>query len=316
MIVTVTGNTALDHVVLVPKMELSTTVRGSGVIESMGGKPTDVSWILGGMGISSLALGFVAGEVGHKVETMLRERGVETDFTWTRGETRRNIVLAPQDGSEQTTITVPSLQVDSEHIEALQKRYEVALEKASCVVLGGSLPAGIPLSFYPELIKMARAKNIPVIFDASEPHLSAGLAARPNYIKPNRPELESLVKHPLNTLTDVYQAGCEILERYGTSAIISLGEQGGLAVLPDRTYRIPALKVEVKSSAGAGDGILSGLCAAVARGDSIEEGLRLGFAIATAVLLQYGTAMYDLADVERFKKQIELIPYEENHVSS
>jgi 1-phosphofructokinase family hexose kinase len=313
MIVTVTANTAIDHVVLVPKMELGTTVRGSGVIESMGGKPTDVSWILGGMGISSLALGFVAGQVGHKIEGMLRERGVETDFTWTRGESRRNIVIAPQDGSEQTTVTVPSLEVDTEHIEALKKRYEAALENASCVVLGGSLPGGMPLSFYPELIGMARAKNIPVIFDASEPHLSAGLVACPSYIKPNRLELEALFKRSLNALADVYQAGREILERYGTSPIISLGEQGGLAVLPDRTYRIPPINVEVKSSAGAGDGILSGLTAAIARDNSVEDGLRLGFAIATAVLKQYGTAMYDIADVEAFKKQIELIPWEEHN---
>ena len=42
---------------------------------------------------------------------------------------------------------------------------------------------------------------------------------------------------------------------------------------------------------------------------SIEEGLRLGVAAATAVCLQPGTAAYDVADMERFLPQVELIPY-------
>jgi fructose-1-phosphate kinase PfkB-like protein len=148
-----------------------------------------------------------------------------------------------------------------------------------------------------------------VIFDAAEPNLSAGLSAGPTYVKPNRDELEALVGHPLPSLNDVYHAGREIINRYGACPIISLGEEGGLAVLRDRAYRIPPLKVNVVSPAGAGDAVLAGLAASVYRGLPIEEGLRLGFAAATAVLLQPGTADCRRADVEVFLPQIELRPY-------
>jgi len=81
-------------------------------------------------------------------------------------------------------------------------------------------------------------------------------------------------------------------------------------VLPDRAYRIPPLKVDVVSPAGSGDAVLAGLAGSIYRGQPIEEGLRLGFAAATAVVLLPGTADCRRNDVERFLPQIELIPYE------
>ncbi len=80
-------------------------------------------------------------------------------------------------------------------------------------------------------------------------------------------------------------------------------------MLPGRAYRIPALKGQVVNAAGAGDAVLAGLAAALDRGQPVEEGLRLGFAAAAAVVLTPGTADCRRADVERFLPQIELIPY-------
>ena len=115
--------------------------------------------------------------------------------------------------------------------------------------------------------------------------------------------------HPIETLRDAYKVGRDILERFGTSSAITLGADGALAVLPDRAYRIPPIRVEVVSAAGAGDAVLAGIAASVHRGQSIEDGLRLGVAAATAVLLMPGTAQCKREDIERFLPQVELIPY-------
>jgi 1-phosphofructokinase family hexose kinase len=201
------------------------------------------------------------------------------------------------------------MQIAPEDSARLLERYREALDEASVVVTGGTLPRGIEPSFYTDVIGMARARDIPVIFDAAEPNLSAGLKASPTYVKPNKDELEALVGHSLDTLDELYHAGRQILEQYGTCPIITLGEKGMLAVLPERAYRIPPLNVDVVSPAGAGDGVLAGLAASVYRQQPIEEGLRLGAAAATAVLLQPGTADCRRADVEAFLPQIQLIPY-------
>lgn len=309
MIVTVTANTTIDLTVFVPSFEQNRTLRATNTVQSMGGKPTDASWILGEIGIPSLALGFAGGATGQKVVTMLAARGVTPQFTWVAGDTRTNVVIVVEDEGWQTTITTTTLEVSVNDIDTLRQQFVAALDQASVVVLGGTLPKGMQPSFYADFITLARERGIPVIFDAAEPNLSAGLAARPTYIKPNRDELERLVGHPLHSLDDIYRAGRQIIEQYAVCPIISLGEAGGLAVLTDRAYRIPPLEVDVISASGAGDGVLAGLAASIERGQPIEYGLRLGFAAASAVLLQPGTADCRRADVEAFLPQIELIPY-------
>lgn len=309
MIITLTLNTTFDQTLFIPRLEMNHTTRAREVVYSMGGKPTDCSWILGQWGIPSMALGCAAGMNGRKIEQMLQTQGVQPDFVQAEGESRLNTVVVVEDGSGQFTITTNTLTVNESHIEEIRQKYSAALDKASVVVMGGTLPKGIPSSVYAELIHLARQRNIPVIFDADEPNLSAGLQGRPTYIKPNRDELEALVGHPLESMEAIYNAGKEIIAQYGASPIISLGHEGGLAVLPDRAYRIMPLEVPVVSASGAGDGILAGLTASIYQGLPIEEGIRLGFAFASAIVMQAGTAAYQKADVERLLPQVILAPF-------
>jgi 1-phosphofructokinase family hexose kinase len=310
MIVTLTPNTSLDQTVMIPTFELNRTIRATKSLYGMAGKPTDASWILAELGLPSLALGFAAGAIGQKIETMLHNRQIQTDFVQVEGESRVNIVIICEDGSGQTTITTSSLEVHPAQIEALLAKYESALDNASCVVMGGTLPKGVSPDFYTDAISRARARNIPVIFDAGEPNLSAGLAAKPSFIKPNQDELSGLVGVPVPDLATAYKAGKQILDTFGTCPIMTFGSEGALAVLPGRAYHIPPLKINVVSAAGAGDAVLAGLAASIERGQPIEEGLQLGIAAASAVCLMPGTADCRKADVEVFLPQIELIPYE------
>lgn len=309
MIVTLTPNTTIDQTLFVPALTLGRTIRATSAILSMGGKPTDASWILGELGTSSLALGFAAGPMRAKVEALLSARGVLHDFVTCDGETRINIIIVVEGQPAQTTITTSTLEVTPDQRDQLMTRYSAALRGATCVVTGGTLPRGLTPSFYHEVIAQAKGRGLPVIFDADEPNLSAGLAARPDYIKPNEHELAALTGQPVDSLATAYAAGRSVLAQYGTSPIITLGALGGLAVLPDRAYYIPPLSVTVVSAAGAGDGVLAGLVWAVSQGKPIENGLRLGFACAAAICLMPGTADCRSEDVERLLPQVELIAY-------
>jgi len=115
MILTLTPNPGVDHAIQVASFQLNSTIRATASAWGMCGKATDVSWILGNLGISTRALGFAAGATGHQMEKMLRERGVETDFVWVNGESRLNTVLVVS-GEGQSTITSSSLEVLPEHL--------------------------------------------------------------------------------------------------------------------------------------------------------------------------------------------------------
>lgn len=309
MIVTITPNTAIDLIVTIPKFTPDRTIRSTNTLYSMGGKPTDASWILGRMGVPSHALGLSAGAIGVKVNTMLQEFGVSTDFVEATGETRINTVILDETSGKQTTITTASMTVTDTQLNQLRAKTYDAVQKAIVLITGGSMPQGVPSSFYEDVIRLAHEYDVPVIFDASDPHLRLGLQAKPTFIKPNRHELSALVGRDITTIEEAYQVGQDILNEYGTQSVITFGEEGALAVLKGRTYRIPPIKVDVKSAAGAGDAVLAGLAHAIYHKNPMEEGIRLGIATATAVCLQVGTAAYDVADMEWLLPQVELNPY-------
>jgi 1-phosphofructokinase family hexose kinase len=311
MIVTVTPNTGIDLSLRVPEFELNQTIRASQSALGMGGKATDVAWILGRLGVPNLAIGFAAGYTGRQMVKMLEERGSSTRFVWVGGETRRNTIIISQDGSGQSTFTVSTLEVSPSQLQRFNKVFQESLQQATCLVLGGSLPGGVPTSFFKSLIESARAESIPVLFDASGPGLLAGLEGQPDLIKPNRVELEEITGEPIASQAGVYRAAKYVRQKFGCSVIATLGREGAFAVLPERSYWIPGLNLEVVSSAGAGDGVLAGLAVAYSQHKPIEEGLRLGFALANAVLLTLPTADYDPPDLERISPLIELIPYQD-----
>jgi 1-phosphofructokinase family hexose kinase len=307
MIITLTPNTGIDHTIQVSSFQLNSTIRALDSAWGMGGKAIDTSWILGKMGVPSRALGFAAGSNGLRMESMLRERGVETDFTWVEGESRLNTVLVvPGDG--QSTITSSSLYISSQHLDAFRLQYQAALQDASCVVMGGSLPNGVPLAFYAEAITQAHDLNVPVIFDSSGPALVAGLMSRPELIKPNQAELQDVLGYMPQSHMEVRQAAEKLCAEFGTRVIVTLGQDGAIAVVGDASYFVHPISVPVVSVAGAGDGVLAGLALAYERNQPLEYGLRHGFALAAAVLQTLPTADFRLEDYHELLPRIQITP--------
>ena len=307
MIITLTPNTGIDFTLKVASFQLNRTIRASDSAWGMGGKATDVSWTLGKLGVPTLALGFAAGPNGIRMESMLRERGVETDFVWVEGESRLNVILVVE-GEGQSTITSSSLKVSPQQISEFRVRYQQALEGASCVVMGGSLPAGVPVDFYAEAITRAHQKNVPVIFDSSGPSLLAGIKSRPDLIKPNLAELSELLGDVPDSQQAVRQAGEKLRHEYGSQVIITMGSEGAIAVLDSGNYFIHPLSIPVVSIAGAGDGVLAGMALAYLRKEPLEYGLQHGFALAGAILKTLSTADLEVEAYEDLLPQIRIEP--------
>jgi fructose-1-phosphate kinase PfkB-like protein len=184
----------------------------------------------------------------------------------------------------------------------------------------------VPPQFFVDVIKMARQRDIPVIFDSSGPSLRSGLEACPTVIKPNLTELVDLAgggsikkdsgQNELSRKRIIYSMAQQVQSQYKVSLVVTLGNEGAMALFGDTHYWIPSLAVEVVSAAGAGDAVLAGLAISYAQHLSIEDGLRLGFSLATSVLLTLGTADYNPKDTRRFMPLINLIPITVDFFSS
>jgi 1-phosphofructokinase family hexose kinase len=310
-VLTVTPNTALDRTLRVARLLPNRTLRATPATLSPTGKGIDVSLVLAEIGVPSVTMGFVAGDTGRQLEAALRAKGIDSALTRVAGETRINtVVIGEQDGSH-TTITAESLIVHEAHVTALMESFTQRIQQAKCVALGGSIPAGVDPSLYAQLVAIARQHRVPTIIDATGEAMTLALAAQPDWIKPNREELEAFAGCEVHTLHNAWHAAQSLRARHGVNVLASLGADGLLVVMGDGTLYAPALQVPVVNPAGAGDALVAGLAASIARGDSIEAGICMGVAAAASTLMRPGTAECDRADIERLLPAVQVMPFQE-----
>jgi len=267
------------------------------------------SFVLGQLGTPSLATGFVGGETGRRMLAMLEEQGVQTDFLPARGETRTTYVIARNADGSQCTITLNTLETTPADGEALAAHVRALLARIRPAVLfmGGSLPTGLSLDWYVPLIREARSQGIFTGLDVGMPHLAASLPATPDLIKPNATEASQLLGRRMESVDDAVAGVRELQARGIPVPIITLGEQGAVAGTPEGLYHVPALRVRVINTAGAGDGFNAALLQARLRGDSWPEALRWAGAVATAVLLTPGTGVLRAEDAHRLHPDVRVI---------
>ena len=104
----------------------------------------------------------------------------------------------------------------------------------------------------------------------------------------NIEEASECFSEPLSAVsTDMLPAkAVDLIRREGLSAmVITLGEKGAVFASADgECGLIPACKVELRDSTGAGDAFFAGTCAAHARGASLRDACRVGSRLAASAI--------------------------------
>mgnify|MGYP003421932484 CR=1 FL=1 len=164
MVYTVTFNPSLDYIVTVDDFKLGMTNRTSSELILPGGKGINVSIILNNLGIDNTALGFVAGFTGSRIEKMLTDMGMTTDFIRIRdGLSRINLKVKNIDGTE---INGMGPDILPENVEELMKKLD-ALKKGDTLVLAGSIPNCISDDIYELILHKLNNRGIITIVDAT-----------------------------------------------------------------------------------------------------------------------------------------------------
>ncbi|MCX7938318.1 MAG: 1-phosphofructokinase family hexose kinase [Thermoflexales bacterium] len=308
MLLTVTPNTAIDRILRVPRLVPNRTLRSQPAVISPAGKGVCASLVAAALGYPTVALGFVAGEDGRRFVAQLRQRGVHTDFVEVEGEMRWNVVILGEEDQTHTTITAEALRVRPEHICALREKFAAHLSEARCVVLGGSVPAGVSPTLSAELVVEAKERGLPVVLDASGEVLRHGARAAPTWVKPNREELELLSGQPVHTLADALHAARRVHHMFGSNVLASLGAEGALAITATGAWRALPLPVPLANPAGAGDAMVAGLAMGLAKGWPLEESLRWAIAAASATVSFIGTAELTREAVLKLLPQVQILP--------
>lgn len=302
MILTVTLNTALDLTYDVPALVPHSSHRVTGLSERPGGKGVNVARVLTALGHDSVVTGFAGGATGAVLRTMLAAlpagpAAVTDALVPVAGDTRRTLAVVDRATGDTTQFNEPGPHVTADEWTAFLTAYGELLGAADAVALCGSLPPGIHVGAYAELVRLARTAGVPVLLDTSGEPLRRGIAARPDLIKPNADELAQLTgsRDPLRGARDARRRGAH-------GVIASLGADGMLAVSPDGTWQASPPAPVRGNPTGAGDSAVAGLLSGLVEGLDWPDRLRRAVALSTATVLSPTAGEFDRAAYE------ELLP--------
>jgi tagatose 6-phosphate kinase len=174
------------------------------------------------------------------------------------------------------------------------------------VTLSGSLPPGVPLDFYAQLIRLAHESAVPVLLDSSGEALRHGVAAGPTLIKPNETEVAILSERPLSTVTEFSDAAGEIARRYNTTVMLSMGSEGAIVADNHQAFHVRNPQVKAVSAVGSGDCMLAGLAYGLAAARPLIEAAKIGIAAGTANTLAIGAGQFMTSDFEALLSSTEI----------
>ena len=306
MIATITLNPSLDEYITVHGLKVDETNRWVKRHRYAGGKGIDVSRAVHEMEGVTIAYGFIGGPNGRVVEILLDEEGVLFSLTPVAEETRTNFIIVDTTTSRQTLIGAPGPRISKKELERFFVKLRQMRPRPNMVVASGSIPPGVPVSVYYDIIMLCNGYNVKTILDSAGQWLVEGIKAKPYLVKPNVHEAELLLGRELATEEDIVEAALNIVEMGVEVAVISRGNDGIIAATKASIIKAVAPPVKVRSAIGAGDCTVAGLALKLAYREPFLEACRLAVAMGTAAVLTPGTELCRKADVEKLLPQVKV----------
>lgn len=286
MILTVTMNPAVDHTVRINgTFEPGTVTRTETAQYDPGGKGINVSKYVNALDVETAATGFTGGFLGRYIHEQLDRAKIENDFVEMSGCTRLNTTILGDDGEYK--LNQSGHRVKQQTVRELIAK--IASFNPRTVVVAGSLPPNLGPA---TIDRIADAGSWDTVVDVQGDVLRA-LGIHYSMCAPNRNELASATGKPVHTADECIAAARALRDDGFDRVLASLGSDGALLVSPDGTYHAEAIETDVVDTVGAGDGLLAGVLATLARGKSDRFALRVGVATAANVVAVPGTTVPD-----------------------
>jgi len=156
------------------------------------------------------------------------------------------------------------------------------------LILSGSLPRGLPVSAYAQLIRLARRYGVNTLLDCDGPVLAVAIKARPFLVKPNEHELARWWGKPLRAEGDILRAARALSGETRGWVLVSRGGRRSLLVNVAAGYQVfgAPRRVKPRNTVGAGDALLAGVAWAIQSGGAPVQWLRQGLAVGTQATLR------------------------------
>ena len=308
MFICVSPNPAIDKRITLASLVRGEVIRARAARSFPGGKSTHVAMVLRTLGETPQWIGPCGGATGSELVAGLSGLGIQAHPCTIHEQTRTNLEIIEDNGSVTEILepgSAPSAAELATFEDACKALFSRGREQA-WVIFSGSLPAGVAPDLYARLIALARQSGCRTLLDTGGEPLRLALAARPDFVKPNRHEADALLGTTIDSLPAAARAVRKLLSLGARSAALSLGADGLCFCSAETAPGLfaPALALRLRSTVGCGDSALAGFAHAMASKFSPEDALRLAAACAAANCLADSPGAARLADIHQFQSQI------------
>ncbi len=246
----------------------------------------------------------VGGPGRESIEADLDRWGIEGTLVPTEAGTRVCTTLLDRATKTMTELVENARPMTADELDRFRQAYAHEAARAEVVVLIGSLPEGVPATYYGELLDRTPC---PTVLDYRGPGLLDSLARRPFLVKPNRDELAQTVGRSLDDDRELVAAMRE-LNRLGAEwVLVTDGGKPAWLGSAEKVFRLVPPKVDRPvSPLGSGDTLAGTIAWAKTQGMETPESVRLGLAAATDNLRYPLPARFDPDRARDLAQQIVL----------
>lgn len=303
MILVVNLNASVDKRYEMINLNKGSVMRARTVENTPGGKGIHVANVATILDEECLVTGFLGGKTGEFIEEGLKSYGIKSDFVKIKGETRECLAIITDD-LMQTEILEPGPVIDEKEQVKFREKFNELSESANIIVISGSVPQNIKVTFYRDLIEIANKKNKRVLLDTSGKLLDEGIKGKPYFIKPNRDEIEALTGRKIESTNDAINEIKNFQNEGIEFVVISLGEEGSVVGFNKKIYKVSVPKVNAINPVGSGDSYVAGIAIGLARNYDIKDVLKLASACGTANAMEKETGSVKKEVVDELINQI------------
>lgn len=305
MIVTITLNPSIDRRYIVDGFEKGKVFRAKDVQYTPGGKGLNVSKVIKAFNEPVMATGFLGGRSGDYIKEMLDKIGIKHKFIPINGETRSCLAILSDDGT-QTEVLERGPSISGEEVLKFYDLYRNIIRDSEIICASGSLPQGLPVDTYRDLILMAKEQGKRFFLDTSGDALKYGIEASPFLVKPNKEELESLMGCLITSEEDIKRSVKYIMENGVEIVVVSLGKSGSMVFYDGYYYKVKVPSVEAVNPVGSGDSMIAGFAVSTLRDYDFEYQLKIAAACGTANAMEAETGKVDMANMKKIMNEIKI----------
>ncbi|MDD4004626.1 MAG: hexose kinase [Elusimicrobiaceae bacterium] len=305
-ILVVNLNFAIDKTAVIDSLERGRVYRMKNVKTMPGGKGVNVARALQTLGAPAALMGFVAGHNGRWITEVLTKDGFNSICVpFSPGESRVCYSIADTNGVS-TDFNEEGSPVPRQARDLFVRRYTAALGNCDLAAFCGRLMPGLPVSFFNQLIAIARTKNIACAADTSGAPLRAIVKAGPDLIRINREEFEFMARRPFTAenLGVLYAQA----SKNGTRHImVTDGPGPTLAVSDGQLWKFCPPPVTVVTPVGAGDSCMAGLLYSFAAGKTRRKCAEFALGAAASDCLSLGAGIIDAKQCQSLARKVKSV---------